>query len=781
MDASSLRWLNFLGGRIAEVPVVALVTLRPREPGAPVELLDELQAQPGATRMTLGALSPESVSKIVREQSPDADAALCAACYESSGGNPLYVRELLRALGAAGGVSAQAIREAAVPSLADRVARRIARVAPAAPALTRAMAVLGDGGRLEVAAALAGVEEAEAVLIAHRLRRIELLSAEDPFAFMHPLVRRSVYDELAVGEREAAHDAAAEQLRRAGASAEVIATHLSAVRPRRSSVAASAFVEAANHALGRAAPEAAIRWLQRALQEGAAEPPRAVLLTELGMAEVMMRDPAAVGHLQEALELAQDIPLRARISVALTEILVNAGRWRDGRDVMAAAFDELGDGQPEAEVEVAAFWAVVTLFDSRLVGEFDRHRERFEALSAGDSWPAHALSALLASAAAIRGDRVSEVVGLVERALEGGRLLGERGAGGWASAQALGALVVIDDHDRALVAADELAACARRCGSVVGSFTAAGMRGWAFARRGDLASAEAEVTPPLGVMAQAGMAMMMTSGLHFIQDAILERPGLADLAELVERTELDPVFLETWGGSMLREVRGRMRLAQGDRPGAVQDLRALARTCAKLRFGPTVSSWRSALALALGPEDREEAMELVDEEVELARATNGLEQLRESVFVLEASQARLEHARSLVELGAALRRVNLRAEARERLAAGMELAYRCGAQRLTARAREELRTAGARPRRIASTGLDALTPSERRIASRAAAGASNPEIAQELYLSLKTVESHLYNAYSKVGLSGQGSRARLAELLDVDGAHVTGALGATAE
>jgi DNA-binding NarL/FixJ family response regulator len=142
-----------------------------------------------------------------------------------------------------------------------------------------------------------------------------------------------------------------------------------------------------------------------------------------------------------------------------------------------------------------------------------------------------------------------------------------------------------------------------------------------------------------------------------------------------------------------------------------------------------------------------------------------VERLRQSVSVLGSSEAKLERARSLVELGGALRRRQQRAEARQHLAAGMDLAYRCGAPRLVARAEDELRAAGAKPRRIAQSGTDALTASELRVGLLAARGRSNPEIAQELYVSLKTIETHLSHAYSKLGLSGQGARKRLAEAL----------------
>jgi DNA-binding CsgD family transcriptional regulator len=119
----------------------------------------------------------------------------------------------------------------------------------------------------------------------------------------------------------------------------------------------------------------------------------------------------------------------------------------------------------------------------------------------------------------------------------------------------------------------------------------------------------------------------------------------------------------------------------------------------------------------------------------------------------------------LVELGAALRRRHQRSAALESLSAGLELADRCGADRLVTRAREELQAAGFRPRRAARFGKAALTASELRVARRAAEGRSNEELAQELYVSTKTIETHLTKAYAKLGLSGRGARGRLAEAL----------------
>ena len=89
----------------------------------------------------------------------------------------------------------------------------------------------------------------------------------------------------------------------------------------------------------------------------------------------------------------------------------------------------------------------------------------------------------------------------------------------------------------------------------------------------------------------------------------------------------------------------------------------------------------------------------------------------------------------------------------------MDEAHACGAEPLAERAADELRASGARPRRRAITGLDALTPSERRVASHAADGRTNREIAQELFVTVATVETHLSRAYRKLGVDGRAALA----------------------
>ena len=202
----------------------------------------------------------------------------------------------------------------------------------------------------------------------------------------------------------------------------------------------------------------------------------------------------------------------------------------------------------------------------------------------------------------------------------------------------------------------------------------------------------------------------------------------------------------------------------------------------------SAAPWRAEAALvhaALG--NTEEARRLADEQLELARAFGrprtlgislracglveggeaGLELLAEAVKTLERSQSPLELARALSDYGAALRRAGRRVQARTELERALDLAHRLGARRIANQARAELIAAGAKPRRDAITGRDALTAGELRVARLAADGLTNREIAQALFITTKTAKAHLSRVYRKLEITRRGQLAgALTGLLD---------------
>jgi len=195
---------------------------------------------------------------------------------------------------------------------------------------------------------------------------------------------------------------------------------------------------------------------------------------------------------------------------------------------------------------------------------------------------------------------------------------------------------------------------------------------------------------------------------------------------------------------------------------------------------PRYVPWRSLKAQALDRLGRhDEAVTLAGDELEIARGwgspgtvglslrvlgtilrADGIEQLEEACALLERAPARLEYAKALAALGAALRRAGKPTEAREPLRRALELADVCRAQPLVDDIRTEIYATGARPRTTALRGVLALTASERRVADLAAGGQTNRDIAQTLYVTPKTVEVHLSSAYRKLGIASRRDLAR---------------------
>ena len=734
---------------------------------------------------------------MVARRLPDAARNVVEAIHSATGGNPLLVEELLREVAAGGEGSGHdmisRVEEASVPLLGERVARRIAPAGERAPGLAAAAAVMGDSASLESIAALTGLTLDGAGSVAHRLRRMEVLSSEDPVTFVHPLVRRSVYDALPQQERRRLHARAAELLGERGADAQAVAAHLEVLSPAASPAAARGLVAAGDAALAAGAPDEALHWLRRALAEEAPEPPRASVLAKLGSAELMASEPASVSHLHEAFELTTEPRARTQVAVELAEAHLLAGDWGPAAQVARAARSALEGSGSELMAELAAIQALIKAYTPQLVGELDAERAAFAELTGGDSRSARSLAAVLAAVAAHRGE-VARSRQLISRALEHDATLSGGSAATAAGAHLLialtevedYALTEVEDYERALDISHEMSAVARRRGRLNVVMVALDHRGWVQNRKGDLAAAEADLRTGTELAATTQSPTAAASRVFYCQDALLERPELEDLVEQTLAVELHEGLAQTWIGAAFLAARGRLRLERRDRAGAVADLRASNEMHVALRMGPAVSPSRSGLALALPASERDEAVALVDEEVRLAQDTGlaraqgvalraaglladdgtGIESLSESVSRLEGSGASLDHARSLVELGAALRRAQRVSDARETLTAGLAQAEACGAERLARRTREELAASGIRRARVAVGGPMSLTASERRVAELASGGATNPEIAQDLFVTVKTVETHLSSAYAKLGIAGTGARERLPGALE---------------
>jgi len=593
-------------------------------------------------------------------------------------------------------------------------------------------------------------------------------------------VRTAVHDDIPAASRGLRHAEAARLLAAEGADLDVVCAHLLVCEPAGSAEVVERLRAAATRAVGRGAPESAVAYLRRALAETADVSLRAQLARELGRAEKVLGDPEAAGHLRESLRLTSDPVMRAAVVPDLAEVLLLAGQWEAGTALVREGLAELadrdvpsGEPAPAAVARLQAWWVGLSAYDPSLVGEFDQRLDELRAAARGPDVASRRLAGLLAGVLAWRGERGPGVLALLDHGLDGGRLLARVDSDSLMAAQALFSPVMLEQLERADELAGQLLAQSRSRGSVMGLVIAGCMHAAVRARRGELVDAETDVRTVIEIAVEYGMTFAIPSALWYGADALIERPELADVAALADVGGLPPDLARTASGALLREVRGRLALAAGDLRTARAELAAAAGTYETLQLvNPGASCWRSALALAVAAEDPAEARRLATSELEGARQAGlprpagialrtrgllqggerGLADLREAAELLEASGARLEQARALVELGAALRRANQRTAARGPLRTGLDLAYRCGATRLAQRATDELVAAGARPRRGALTGLEALTTSERRVAELAATGMSNPEIAQALFVTLNTVEGHLRHVYQKLSI-----------------------------
>jgi DNA-binding CsgD family transcriptional regulator len=497
------------------------------------------------------------------------------------------------------------------------------------------------------------------------------------------------------------------------------------------------------------------------------------VLAELGKAEVRTGEPdAAVAHLRAALGSTADARARAAMAHDLAIGLIAPGRYREAVEMLAEAARTARDADRELGLRLEAELMCAARLDASTLPIAHELADRAPGNLAGATPGERMLLTTLAHTGMIRGATAAQVREATQRAIDGG-LLAEQPADSGVVIDALVSLTVTDAFDAAERAFEQAFADVRRRGSVIGYARLCCMRSLLEYRRGALAEAESDAAGAIETGLPAGYRVAGMSHGPLV-DALVPQGRLAEAEAALRQGGLDGEIPDTYMLNYVLCGRGRLRLAEGRTGEAVTDLTELDSRERKWRAGnPGVLSYGFDLALAHAAAGEVEAATAVADRdlaasyawgtpsaIGAALRTSGLvrgdiDLLAESVSVLEDSGARLELARSLVELGSAIRRSGHRAAAREPLGRGMELAHVCGATALVARAREEALAAGSRPRRIMRTGVDALTASERRVARMAAQGLTNREIAQALFVTVRTVQVHLQHAYRKLGIESR--------------------------
>ncbi len=782
-DGASLRALHHLARRVDDVPVLIVLATRPTEPGADVELLDAIRAVPATTVLRPAPLSGAATAAVLRRVLGDqVDPRFDAACHEAAGGNPLLLGALvgsLRQAGVAPGPDGvRAVRERAPGIVSAFVLPRLRHLPRPAVAVARALAVLGPGAALRSLASVAGLAATDAASALDQLAGAELVTG-DPVDFVHPLLGQAVLDRMPSAERLAGHQRAARELAADGAPAESVAAHLLQLEPLRDPWVVARLREAAADGLAAGAPQAAARYLDRALAEPPDADERVDVLTELGEALCQAGSAAGFDRLQQALDLAGDPRRRDRIALSLARHLEIA--WE-----LPRALAVLDRAAGEIDARGAGDSAVALIVEAELIGLAravpalrPRARERLDRLRPAarpDSVAGCTLMANLAVELIQEPETAADAVDHAHAALDG---LGGLG-GGPSDVGVLylagPVLIAAGELTAAAAAADRIAVRARARGAPLEMGAALGVRGDAAARRGALLDAEADLRMAHDVLDAEQMPYPARLLAGYLLPALVAMGRLAEADREVTTLQVDHRQVAVLAGL------GRLRTAQGRPEEALEALLACGARLAKRDWRhPGLLPWRTDAALACHRLGRaRQAGELADRAlaeaqrfaaaVPLGRAllVTGLlradiDVLREAVDVLAGTPARLEQAGAYVELGAALRRANRRAEAREPLRTGLELAHRCAAALLVDRATEELAAAGARPRTPLRTGVESLSASERRVARLAAEGMTNRDIAQALFVTAKTVEVHLSACYRKLGI---GTRRELDGMFD---------------
>jgi DNA-binding CsgD family transcriptional regulator len=786
-DASSARALAFIARRLEGLPLGLIVATRPLNPLESPEAA-ALAADPGGEFLRPAPLTPDAVRAMVTDRLPGEPSDwFVRACVTVTDGNPFLLEELLSEAAARGlspgPETAAKVRSIVPRGVANAVLLRIARLPRACATLARALSALGDGALMSDAAQLSGLtgDEFEAAMAG--LVSAGVVKPDGTVRFTHQILRTAIYGDLSPAERERLHIAAAATLRERGAGAGQVAAHLMHTEPRGDAMTASLLRAAAAEALALGDATGAATLLARAVAEPPGDDDRADFVLELGQALARAGAPEAIEPLSEIVERDDDPAAIAAAAIELSGMLFFDGRAGEGAAVLARAHERLPTEEPAREqLEVALLGASYTSASARRAAEGAIASLRDPGGSARGVFEATTL-ATLAMDEVMYSRSAETAIDLATRALPAGLPLEPHRGEAWAVV-ALAALALSDRLDTAQRGADETLSAARKQGAALTVATLSALRAFIALRSGDLTGAEADAQAAIELAPDLLGAEFVVLAVSVAVLAGLDRQATPDsLRMLIDRTGVryDTEFSPS---SQLRYASGVLRAAAGNHEGAIEELRGCALD--DPAFGgenPAVLAWRSAAALSLAELGRHaEARELAADELRRAEgfgapraigiarracalvgpAAERASGLSGAVEVLASSPARLEHARALTDLGATLRAAGQRTAAREPLLEALTLASRCGALDLQRRARAELAAIGVRPRTAEHDGAASLTPSERRVAELAAEGDTNREIAQILFVTEKTVETHLGRAFRKLNIT---SRRQLPDVL----------------
>lgn len=764
VDAPSLRFLQFVLARRQIALCAAGTTLHPLARERAAELA-RLITDPQAEVLTLEALSRDAVATLARRRSPVADRVV-DSWFEATAGNPFLVRELAAHDGTGVPVSVK-----------GWVARRLARLGPRAADVAAAAAALGPEhattGRV---AELCECEHGDVVDAFDALATEGLVHPGDPIAFIEPLVADSVLAGLVHGRHALLRAGAARLLAAARAGDETVGASLLDAPRAGDEWVVERLADAARVAAARGDHPAAATYLSRALEEPPPDARAAGLLVDLAEAEALSGSLGAIDRLEAALRLAREPEERTATLATLGWRLYQAGHVHEARLAFTRAISEPGEATAErAEAEIAAR-ALGALDGSWSLAEM---RAFLETAGDGDSDGPAAVPVALAAVVTDSDARLAR-----DAALRALRSLGA-GSGGidlLIASCAMSALVWSDVLDAAepLIAAG-IADAEQRADPHALAYLRFG-RSWTRYWRGDVRGAADDVL--FAVDAWAGdWSFNLPSAVWWASHCLVELGRAGEASALVARARRPSPWPDPLQHGYLAAGRLHAAVARADWNEAERQVVTVERLALAWFDSSAITHWQADAVLTLARAGRRErALELGAAYLAAARrfgaprglgialrtlalvegGERGLALVSEAVAVLETSQSTIELVRALVDQGALLRSLGKRRRARSALMRALESAAGMSAVALEERARMELEMLGGLRAGLGASGPAALTPSERRVVELAAIGRSNPDIAAELFVTRKTVEFHLGNAYRKLGVA---SREELGDAL----------------
>ena len=789
-DRSSLLTLAAFSRCLAYLPVALVGCLRPVPRLTELERLAHALQAAGARQLALTPLAADAVRDLVAETVEAEPGPGLLAEISGAAGNPLFITELLGALAqeeaitTAGG-RAEAAETVLPPTLWLTILRRVSFLPEPILQALRSAAILGSGFSPSDLAAITGRPAVElSVVLAEAIRARVLEDDGDRLRFRHDLIRDAIYQDLAGSVRRALHREAGQRLARAGAPALQVAEHLARGATTGDTEAVTWLARAARQAAPRA-PDTAAELLGRAAGLMApGDPGRDRLLAEQATSLTWAgRIADAETACRSLLGRDLDPSLEGAVRVYLGHALLAGGQARDGlRELERAGRSPRLTGAERAEAQAWASFARLQLAD--LDGAAAAAAQaRPAAAAARDHLATSVAMTSLAVVSELRGD-LGDALQIIDDAAR----LADQSPG------RLGHRFPVHDfRGHILTALDRL--------DEARSTQETGMRiseqlgiPWGFAHyqlgraserflagHWDDAVAELETdTEPASVPGESYRLLCRRGVLLLIRLHRNDLPGAREAAataagELSTGGAADRADWYAWAQALLLE-------ADGEPARALETLNGCWDRCARCGLAleyPVIGPDLVRLALAAGEEGRARDVAAAVTGVAsrnqvpwitgAALRCQGL--IEDDVGILQAavnayaSASRpLELALACEDAGAAVARRGSVDRAGQLLDQAITIYERLDATRDLVRAEAALRQMGVRRGRHvthsrAQSGWPSLTPSERAVVDLVAEGLSNPQIGQRLYVSRRTVQTHLAHVFAKLHIT---SRAQLA-------------------